>query len=620
MEKTPNETPDTTVLSDFLDEHPEALIIRCLPNKHPFQQDFCKDKDGKFKPRPPKEELIHWASTEGKLGLVPGTANCAAIDIDTGTKTDWKAIENGDKELLEKIISKGEAIRDEIEKILDANGITSRAVRSEKPGRYHIYVASEGDIPNITWRDGEVRCTGGYIVMHHLDAALKAISQLQETADTIDEAKLRKILPQVRENAANTEGGRNNTLNKEYYHAKMEGDSQRQREAIQAARDAGLSEKEIAKTIKSADKAVKRTQAALAREAIVLSKTEDGTLATCPPIYQGTVARGELAITAGESGSRKTTYVIGSFTAALKDNPELTCAWFCSDATQPKSKGILESAGFQWSKQIAFYAWKPPKKGELDSRTLKLTIERAKAEFGGKLDLVVLDSMADVLLWCGDAFLSEGREVDLNTQPHSTKAMSWLVSVATEYQVAMELICHPSKGSPTSAPFHSTLPQHAEISRFTYSLNQQDFAEKKILNKTVMAAWLSHGAEHLLHVKKNRGGNEGKYMMEFGNGAVILNEMTKPKGNEKVDYESRILEYLHEKVEAHKRHPVKANLLPRTVTELAKGVGGKTAYVKAAATRMLKKGRDGEPAVLTNGACCRHIHDQVHSCIHVCGD
>ena len=573
-------TPDTIVLEEFLTEFPDAQIIRCNTDKTPYRGDYRKEA-----PPVALSDLVFHIDTCGKLGIVPGSVNCAAIDIDHG----------------------GERRRTDTEQRLTTEDTDYRVVPTRREGGYHIFVGSEGPIPNFNWEGGEVRCTAGYVVMHHLSEVLTALTELAGTTTAVTETQLRQILPP---RAEGDTGGRNNTLNKEYYYATLEGDGKRQAETIQTARDAGLPQKEIEKTVRSATKAAEKKQTQPTHEPVILSETTDNTATTGVAIYPGAVARGELGLTAGESGSRKTTFVIGSFLAALKDNPGLTCAWFCSDATQAKSKDILESAGFQWSKQIAFYAWKPPKKGELDSQTLKLTIERAKAKFG-RLDMVVLDSIGDILLMCGDAFLQGDREVNLNTQPHCTKGMSWLATVAAEYQVAMELICHPSKGSPTSAPFHSTLPQHAEISRFTYSLNQQDFAEKKVLNKTVMAAWLSHGAEHLLHIKKNRGGKEGKYFMEFGNGAVILNEMTKPKGKTKVDYESRILEYIHEQVEQNK-------LLPRTVHELALGVGGKTAMVKATANRMLKRDRDGTPSVLTIGACCRHIHNQVQTCIHVC--
>ena len=187
------------------------------------------------------------------------------------------------------------------------------------------------------------------------------------------------------------------------------------------------------------------------------------------PLYKNTTARGEIVITCGKPGSRKSTLVAGLFLDALKTDPDLVCAWFSSDATKAKQRDIISSAGFDWSnKNIAFYDWRGTDTVVLDDEVLELTIQSAKEEMQ-RLDVIILDSVADVLIQCGNAFLGNDVDVNLNLHSHATKAMSWLVSLAKKYNVVIEGLTHPAKSSLTDLPFHGSFAQHTDMTRHTYS-------------------------------------------------------------------------------------------------------------------------------------------------------
>ena len=313
--------------------------------------------------------------------------------------------------------------------------------------------------------------------------------------------------------------------------------------------------------------------------------------------------------------------MIGSFITAAADNPDLTCVWINSDANRYKAGTIIRSAGLTWPKNLKFIQWKPTKTVELNSLTLDKTIRKAKKHLGGRLDVAVLDSVADVLMHCTDAFM-DGDDTSWNeaSQQHVSKATAWLLRLAEEHQVALELIAHPSKSHPSSLPFHGSFPHRFDIVRMCYSKDQVTAGRHSPVSKPFLTAMVNSPLDFFMHVQRSRitSVSEGRYGLKFVQGIVhqvpltvktptVTPDASWVSSAPDVDYKQRIIEHLQRELpHRHAKLPVNKN-------QLLNEVKGHRTHLNRALTELMASTDDGDYPPVRLGACCT-----VYTCLHVC--
>ena len=146
----------------------------------------------------------------------------------------------------------GEAVCDEMVRLF---GRPLAKVMTQREGGWHLWYRSReaDEIGNRAWRDGDIRGAKGYAILWAPELVAEGLFCAGPVADLMAIDLERAPAPQ---RCGGAVGERNNTLNKSVYLATRNG--QPIDEAVAAAREAGLPEREIAATVESAVTAGKR--------------------------------------------------------------------------------------------------------------------------------------------------------------------------------------------------------------------------------------------------------------------------------------------------------------------------------------------------------------------------
>ena len=166
---------------------------------------------------------------KGLVGVVPASLGCVVVDVDEG----------GDEARQAVISQLGRPVAE---------------VPTRRDGGWHIWYRSRDahEIGNRAWRHGDIRGAKGQAILWAPELVAEGLACAGPVADLM--AVDLDQLPSKRDGGA--VGERNNTLNKSVYLATRNG--QPIDEAVAAAREAGLPEREIAATVESAVTAGKR--------------------------------------------------------------------------------------------------------------------------------------------------------------------------------------------------------------------------------------------------------------------------------------------------------------------------------------------------------------------------
>ena len=168
---------------------------------------------------------------KGRVGVIPASVGCIVVDIDRG----------GDEALAQT---------------RDTLGVPIAVVKSQKPGRYHVWYQSRdaSQFRKGEWRYGDLIGSSGYAVLWHAD----------ELADGLERAKTHPVADLIladldrlppKPNGGEV-GNRNNTLNRNGYVALRNG--QPVEPHIEDAIEAGLPKDEARRTTKSFTEAAER--------------------------------------------------------------------------------------------------------------------------------------------------------------------------------------------------------------------------------------------------------------------------------------------------------------------------------------------------------------------------
>ena len=138
--------------------------------------------------------------------------------------------------------------------VISQLGLPLAKVPTRRAGGWHIWFrCREADeIGNRTWQGGDIRGARGYAILWHPESVAKGLACTAPVADLMA-ADLDRLPPKRR---CAAEGKRNNSLNRSAFLATLNGLPIEKH--VEAAREAGLPEPEIAATVESAVSAGKR--------------------------------------------------------------------------------------------------------------------------------------------------------------------------------------------------------------------------------------------------------------------------------------------------------------------------------------------------------------------------
>ena len=196
-----------------------AHFVLCWANKRPKTTAWQKT-------RPPLDAVLRHT---GPVGVVPSTIGGVVVDVDEG----------------------GAAAADAV---ISQLGLPLAKVPTRRAGGWHIWFrCREADeIGNRTWQGGDIRGARGYAILWHPESVAKGLACTAPVADLMA-ADLDRLPPKRR---CAAEGKRNNSLNMSAFLATRNGLPIEKH--VEAAREAGLPEPEIAATVESAVSAGKR--------------------------------------------------------------------------------------------------------------------------------------------------------------------------------------------------------------------------------------------------------------------------------------------------------------------------------------------------------------------------
>lgn len=220
-----------------------AHFVLCGENKRPKAEAWQKT------PAPLDVAERHIA--RGLVGAVPASLGCVVVDVDEG----------------------GDAARDAMVALL---GAPLAVVPTRRDGGWHLWYRSRdaAEIGNAKWRDGamrgDVRGAKGYAILWHPDLVAEGLADTTRLVANLVASEI-AALPA----AGGAVGERNDTLNRGVFLATRNGAPIEP--VVEAAREAGLPEGEIAATVASAATAGKR---AGAREMVPNARSPEG-LAFC---------------------------------------------------------------------------------------------------------------------------------------------------------------------------------------------------------------------------------------------------------------------------------------------------------------------------------------------------
>ena len=182
-------------------------------------------------------QAVKRRKTGGKIGVVPASLGLVGIDVDSG----------------------GVEALEELKTIFGCTAENSLALPSKTEGRWHLYVNADESWPsgNAKWESmagaGDIRYDRGFLVLHGDGAA-----RMQRWCQEAREPSAAGLgLRQAQELGVGMDlaegwqkGHRNDTLNRRVYAAALRGDSLD--EVVAEAKQAGLTQLEIARTVASA--------------------------------------------------------------------------------------------------------------------------------------------------------------------------------------------------------------------------------------------------------------------------------------------------------------------------------------------------------------------------------
>ncbi len=168
------------------------------------------------------------------VGVMPASLGCVVIDVDYG----------------------GDEAADEV---VERFGLPLAKLPSRQAGRWHLWYRCRdaADVHNKQWRDGDIRGGFGHAILWDAGAVAAALAEPSHSLRNLNLADLAQLPPKPKEQSGVPEvGNRNNTLNRKVFLATINGAPIEGH--VETARQAGLPEREIAETVKSAVAAGKR--------------------------------------------------------------------------------------------------------------------------------------------------------------------------------------------------------------------------------------------------------------------------------------------------------------------------------------------------------------------------
>lgn len=204
---------------EALDER-GAHFVRCRADKRPLTKAWQKN------PASLEAAQRH----KGLVGVVPASLGCVVVDVDEG----------------------GEAAADNVVKLL---GQPLARVPTRREGGEHLWYQCPDaeEVGNRVWAHGDIRGAKGYSILWHPERVAEALADTARPLADLNLADLDRLPPKANGGA---EGERNITLNGGVYGAKRNGAPIEPH--VAAAREAGLPEREIEATVKSAVEAAER--------------------------------------------------------------------------------------------------------------------------------------------------------------------------------------------------------------------------------------------------------------------------------------------------------------------------------------------------------------------------
>lgn len=218
----------------------DAHLVLCTQDKRPLVSGWQDEAN-----RPDTARAVAHVASGGLVGLIPGSVGLVAVDVDTDAAgSDLNATMHMRRGVVERLM--GEPLA---------------TVPTRRQGGHMLYRAPDGEVGNLKWTYGDVRGTRGYCIVWRADRWLAAIS-----AKGAAEPKNVALLPSGRGDtnglrgpaavAAAGPGERNSTLNREAFRgmkdAVVNGRPFDPAPYVEAARAAGLPDKEAVQTIASA--------------------------------------------------------------------------------------------------------------------------------------------------------------------------------------------------------------------------------------------------------------------------------------------------------------------------------------------------------------------------------
>ena len=170
----------------------------------------------------------------GPVGVIPASLGCVVVDVDRGGEQSADAV-------------------------IAQLGLPLAKVPTLRDDGFHLWYLSR-DAAKIAngdgWRDGDIRGCNGYAVLWHPELVAEGLADTTRLPADLMAVDLNRLPPKPKGDAqpkGGEVGNRNNTLNREVFVATLTG--QPTEKAVEAAREAGLPEREIAATVESATKA-----------------------------------------------------------------------------------------------------------------------------------------------------------------------------------------------------------------------------------------------------------------------------------------------------------------------------------------------------------------------------
>lgn len=487
-----------SLLSDFCAEYPSAQFLRCRPDKRPI--DTAAGKPPQEWPRPTVTEMEQHTDAGGKLGLVPASINCCVIDIDRGGKKTLAELTSG----------------------LCIDDIEYRDVPTARADGLHVYMASEGYIPNIVWRDGEVRGSVGYVVVHALEQVLYSLAEL-DGSKGVTEAYLRELLPQGGESDVGdcVEGNRNNWLARSAYIAGLQDNEGKLLEALTTARNAGLQEEEAKELAVRAfsqgrgeyirkhviDGAPRKSAPAILRKPTGIQTPPAAALHKIVPPRQ------RISLIGGAPGSGKTTIAYAAMAELLRSGCKGLV--ITDDMTEYEVNYKAFEMGWEESGWMLLDLCADQEGlASPTAETVEEAITIAEAAMGS-LDVIIIDLVLGFLDLVANAFLPQGEDLDEFARRHALRGCDYLNKLAWRHTAAIVGIMHQVKNTDTrnALPGHVMWQGRAHSAFLVYSA-----ATARSLDKVTQARLAAAGPQARLVVTlKNRSASDFPTYLVKGN-------------------------------------------------------------------------------------------------------